>query len=109
MIQCVMPNAVTCNTNEDEGKTMMMRPGKHLRNVQHVNWDPTQYLPIDEMIDTKHVASELGVTPRSVQSWQAQGWMPPRQQRGKEMLYRRIDIAKIKAVLTSGIHGDPKG
>ena len=88
---------------------MITRPGKHLRAIRHAQWDPTQYVPIDEMIDIKGVANELGVTPRSVQSWQAQGWMPLRQQRGKELLYRRTDIAQLKTVLSLVIHGDPKG
>lgn len=88
---------------------MITRPGKFLREVIYPVWDRTMFLPIDEMIDVKTVANELGVTPRSVQFWQSRGWMPLRQQRGNELLYRRVDIAQVKATLTSGIQGDPKG
>lgn len=78
---------------------MISRPGKYLRSLFFAPWDTTQYLPMDELIGIKDVANEWQVSPRAVQAWQAKGWMPHRQQRGKELLYRRADIEQVKVVL----------
>lgn len=86
---------------------MITRPGKYMRRMYFAPWDTTRCLPMDEMIDIKGVANELAVSTRSIQFWEAKGWMPLRQQRGRELLYRRTDIAQIKAVvdLTRSLSG----
>lgn len=83
---------------------MIRRLGNQLRNASWPSWDTTQYLPLSDLIDTKGVASELGVSTRTIQFWQARGQMPYRQQRGKQLLYRKIDIAHLKTALSIIIH-----
>lgn len=78
---------------------MMARPGKHLRRMYFAPWNTKQCLPMHEMIDVKGAAHELAVSTRSIQFWESKGWMPLRQLRGKQLLYRRVDIANVKTAL----------
>ena len=78
---------------------MITRPGRYLRSMYFAPWDTTQCLPINAMIDVKGVARELAVSTRTVQFWQSKGWMPHRQLRGKQLVYRRVDIENVKTAL----------
>lgn len=78
---------------------MITRPGKYLRSMYFAPWDTTQCLPMNETIDVEGVAHALAVSTRSIQFWESKGWMPHRQQRGKQLLYRRLDIESVKIAL----------
>jgi hypothetical protein len=78
---------------------MITRPGKYLRSMYFAPWDTKQCLPMNEMIDIKGVANELAVSTRSIQFWESKGWMPHRQLRGKQLVYRRVDIENVKTAL----------
>ena len=75
---------------------MIVRPGKYLRNIRYPDWDHKLNIPMNELTNTRGAARQLGFSMRTLQTWQSWGVMPDRLKVGKEMHYRRADIALIE-------------
>ena len=74
---------------------MIVRPGKYLHNIRYADWDYSLSIPMNDLTNTRDAARQLGFSARTIQAWQARGLMPHRLKRGKELLYRQVDIGLI--------------